>query len=111
MNEGLDDLDVPDNRWRILVAVLYGLFAVNVTITILAVSIHRIAGEFHTAEATMTWVVTGPMLAFGVVGPLVGKLGDRIGQRRIYLWGLAGAVVMAMASPVNIPGVVAMFGA
>ncbi|MCU1370526.1 MAG: hypothetical protein JWO77_1720 [Ilumatobacteraceae bacterium] len=89
---------VPDNRWRILVAVLYGLFAVNVTITILAVSIHRIAGEFDTAEATMTWVVTGPMLAFGVVGPLVGKLGDRVGMRRIYLWGLGGAAVMAVAS-------------
>lgn len=89
---------VPPNRWRILVAVLYGLFAVNVTITILAVSIHRIAGEFGTAESTMTWVVTGPMLAFGVVGPLVGKLGDRIGMRRIYLWGLGGATVMAFAS-------------
>ena len=90
--------EVPANRWRILVAVLYGLFAVNVTITILAVSIHRIAGEFGTAESTMTWVVTGPMLAFGVVGPLVGKLGDRIGMRRIYLWGLGGATVMAAAS-------------
>jgi EmrB/QacA subfamily drug resistance transporter len=83
------------NRWRILVAVLYGLFAVNVTITILAVSIPGIADEFGVSDATMTWVVTGPMLAFGVIGPLVGKLGDRLGYRRIYLWGLAGAAVMA----------------
>ena len=60
-------------RWWILATVLTGLFAVNVTITILAVSIHRIASEFNTTEATMTWVVTGPLLAFGVVGPLVGK--------------------------------------
>ena len=88
----------PDNRWRILAAVLYGLFSVNVTITILAVSIHRIATEFDTTDATMTWVITAPMLAFGVVGPLVGKLGDRIGHRRIYLWGLVGAIVMAGAS-------------
>ena len=93
-----DPAVIPANRWRILVAVLYGLFAVNVTITILAVSIHRIAGELDTTEPTMTWVVTGPMLAFGVVGPLVGKLGDRIGMRRIYLWGLGGATVMAFAS-------------
>lgn len=85
-------------RWWILGTVLFGLFSVNVTVTILAVSIHRIAGELHTAEATMTWVVTGPLLAFGVVGPLVGKLGDRLGHRRIYLLGLAGAAVMAAAS-------------
>lgn len=88
----------PENRWRVLVAVLFGLFAANVTVTILAVSIFGIAKELDTSEATMTWVVTGPMLAFGVIGPLVGKLGDRIGHRRIYLWGLAGTIVMAFAS-------------
>lgn len=82
----------------ILATVLFGLFSVNITITVLAVSIHRIAGEFHTADATMTWVITGPMLAFGVIGPAVGKLGDRLGQRRIYLVGLFGAGVMALCS-------------
>ena len=67
-----DEIEVgPDNRWRILATVLFGLFSVNVTITILAVSIHRIADELGTSEPTMTWVVIGPMLAFGVVGPLV----------------------------------------
>ena len=80
--------------------MLFGLFAVNVTITILAVSIHRIARELGTSEPTMTWVVTGPMLAFGVIGPLVGKLGDRLGHRRLFLWGLVGAAVMAGLSAV-----------
>ena len=47
---GAEPTAVPPNRWWILVAVLYGLFAVNVTITILAVSIHQIAGEFDTTE-------------------------------------------------------------
>lgn len=89
---------IPDNRWRILATVLFGLFSVNVTVTILAVSIHRIAGELRTSDATMTWVVVGPMLAFGVIGPLVGKLGDRLGHRRLFLWGLFGAAVMAAAS-------------
>lgn len=88
----------PANRWRILITVLFGLFSVNVTITILAVSIHRIADELGTSEPTMTWAVTAPMLAFGVIGPLVGKLGDRLGHRRLFLWGLVGAAVMALAS-------------
>ena len=88
----------PTNRWWILATVLFGLFSVNVTVTILAVSIHGIAEELGTSEPTMTWAVTGPMLAFGVIGPLVGKLGDRLGHRRLFLWGLAGAAVMAVAS-------------
>ncbi|MCB0988307.1 MAG: MFS transporter [Microthrixaceae bacterium] len=87
-------------RWWILATVLTGLFAVNVTITILAVSIHRIASEFNTTEATMTWVVTGPLLAFGVVGPLVGKLGDRYGHKRLFLLGMVGVVFTAVASAV-----------
>jgi EmrB/QacA subfamily drug resistance transporter len=90
--------EAPANRWKILATVLFGLFSVNVTVTILAVSIHSIAEELDTSEPTMTWVVVGPMLAFGVIGPLVGKLGDRLGHRRLFLWGLFGAAVMAAAS-------------
>ncbi|MBX3284497.1 MAG: MFS transporter [Actinobacteria bacterium] len=92
------DGETPDNRWRILATLMFGLFSVNVTITILAVSIHTIAKELGTTEPTMTWVVIGPMLAFGVIGPLVGKLGDRLGHRRLFLFGLLGAAVMAAAS-------------
>lgn len=91
----LGDGTVLDARWRILAALLFGLFAVNVTITVLAVSIHTIAEELNTTDATMTWVVIGPMLAFGVIGPLVGKLGDRLGHRRLFLFGLVGAAIMA----------------
>jgi EmrB/QacA subfamily drug resistance transporter len=94
---GLDPA-VHDRRWRILATVLTGLFAVNVTITILAVSIHGIAEEFGTTEATMTWAVTAPLLAFGVIGPLVGKLGDRLGHRRMFLGGMVITAVLAAAS-------------
>src|SRR5690606_38416964 len=86
------------SRWLVLGVVLFGLFSVNVTITILAVSIPRIAGDLHSTDQVVTWVVPGPTLAFGVIGPLVGKLGDRLGHRRVYLWGLFGAAVMAALS-------------
>jgi EmrB/QacA subfamily drug resistance transporter len=92
------DGEIPENRWRILATLMFGLFSVNVTITILAVSIHTIAAELDTSEPTMTWVVIAPMLAFGVIGPLVGKLGDRLGHRRLFLFGLLGAAIMAAAS-------------
>lgn len=84
--------------WLVLCVVLFGLFSVNVTITILAVSIPRIARELHSTDQVVTWVVTGPTLAFGVIGPLVGKLGDRLGHRRVYLWGLFGAAAVAAMS-------------
>ncbi|MCU1354202.1 MAG: Major Facilitator Superfamily transporter [Acidimicrobiales bacterium] len=111
MDGGAGAASTPTTRspWFVLAVVLYGLFSVNVTFTILAISIPRIAQELHTSEPTMTWVVTGPVLAFGVIGPLVGKLGDRVGQRRVYLWGLFGAACMAALSAVawNAPSLIA----
>jgi EmrB/QacA subfamily drug resistance transporter len=82
-------------RWIVLATTLSGLLTVTFTITILAVSIPTISQDLGTSESTLTWLITGPLLVFGVVGPAVGKLGDRIGHRRVYLVGLAGAAVFA----------------
>jgi len=84
--------------WLVLITTLFGLLSVTFTITILAVSIPDIAEELDSTESTLTWVITGPILAFAVIGPLVGKLGDRNGHRRIYLWGIAGSAVFAALS-------------
>lgn len=85
----------PRYPWLVLATALFGLFTVGFTITILAISVPRMAEEFNSVEATITWVVTGPMLAFAVVGPASGKLADIYGQRRVYLIGLAGAGIFA----------------
>lgn len=81
--------------WIVLVTALFGLLAVTFTITILAVSIPTIARDFGTSTSSLTWLITGPVLAFAVVGPAVGKLGDNIGHRRVFVAGLAGAAVFA----------------
>lgn len=65
-----------------------GLFSVNVTFTLLAVALPRIADDFGTTENTMTWVITGPLLAFGVAAPTLGKAADQYGAKRIYQLGL-----------------------
>ncbi len=65
-----------------------GLFSVNVTFTILAVALPRIAEDFDTTSNTMTWVITGPLLAFGVAAPSLGKAADQYGHKRIYQLGL-----------------------
>ena len=82
-------------RWWVLWTVLAGLFSVNVTFTIFAVALPRIARDFETSTNTLTWVITGPLLAFGIVAPVLGKVGDLKGHRRTYLLGLAGATVFA----------------
>jgi EmrB/QacA subfamily drug resistance transporter len=85
-------------RWWVLCTVLVGLFSVNVTFTVFAVSLPRIAKEFGSTENTMTWVITGPLLAFGIAAPALGRAGDLWGHRRLFLVGMGGAVVVAALS-------------
>ncbi|MGH2684273.1 MAG: MFS transporter, partial [Actinomycetota bacterium] len=82
-------------HWIVLATVLAGMFTVGFTITILAVSIPPIADDLGSTSATLTWVITGPLLALGVVGPAFGKAGDLWGHRRMYLVGMGGAAVFA----------------
>jgi len=87
-------------RWWVLITVLGGLLSVNITFTVFAVALPRLARELHTSQNGITWVITGPLLAYGVVAPAVGRLGDVWGHRRMYLIGLAGACVAAALSAV-----------
>jgi MFS family permease len=44
----------------------------------------------------MSWTGIGPTLAFGLAAPMFGKAGDIFGHRRLYLFGLLGAMVSAI---------------
>lgn len=81
--------------WIVLATVLFGLFSVGFSITILSVSIPRIAEELGSTQSTISWVVTAPILTFAIFGPSAGKLGDLRGQRRIYGISMACVVVFA----------------
>ncbi|MGA8370485.1 MAG: MFS transporter [Acidimicrobiales bacterium] len=80
-------------QWWVLWTVLAGLLSVNITFTVFVVALPKVAGELHTSVSTLTWTSTGPLLAFGVAAPVLGKIGDVWGLRRLYLWGLVGAAV------------------
>ena len=86
-------------QWWVLWTVLFGLLSVNLTITILAVALPRMAADFGTTANTMTWVITAPLLMFGVAAPAMGKLGDIWGHRRVFVAGMAGAVICAALTP------------
>jgi len=80
-------------QWWVLWTVLAGLLSVNITFTVFVVALPQVARQLHTSVSTLTWTSTGPLLAFGVAAPVLGKLGDLRGYRRLYLWGLSGAAV------------------
>lgn len=89
-----------EREWALLLVVLTALFTVGFTITILVVSLQSIADEFGSSVSVVSWSITGPMLAFGVVGPAYGKAGDLWGHKRVFVGGLFGAGVFAALTAV-----------
>lgn len=82
----------------VLFAALAGMFATTFPITILTIALGSIASEFGVRETTIAWVITAPMLCSAVALPLMGKLGDLHGHRRIFLLGFGAASVTAAAT-------------
>lgn len=78
------------SRFQIIamVFVLGAMFAVNLTVTLVAVVVPTIATDLDAADSTVVWAVTGPILAAAVLGPTFGKLGDQRGHRLVFLAGL-----------------------
>ncbi len=90
----------PRYSWWMLWSLLAGLFALNFTFTVFIVALPKVAGEFHTSVTVLTWTMVGPLLAYGLAAPVLGKTGDIFGHRRLYLIGLAGAMVSAVLTAV-----------
>lgn len=77
---------------RILVAALVGVFVTSFPAVILVASLPDVAAGLGTDEATVAWVITAPILIAAVALPLLGRLGDAHGHRRVFLIGLAVSV-------------------
>jgi EmrB/QacA subfamily drug resistance transporter len=98
------------HRWWVLAALLAGVLALNFTFTVFIVSLPKVADEFHTSVTVLTWTMTGPLLAYGLAAPLLGKAGDVFGHRRLYLLGLGGAMAAAAATALA-PNLITLIGA
>lgn len=75
-------------------AALVGMFAATFPVTILTVALGPIARDFSTTVNTMGWVIAAPLIGSAVALPVLGKMGDLYGHRRVFLWGFGVATVV-----------------
>jgi EmrB/QacA subfamily drug resistance transporter len=81
---GVDDR----RRWIALVVLCAGFLMIILDQTIVNVALPSIQGDLHFTQSALAWVVNAYLIAFGGLLLLVGRLGDLIGRRRIFLAGL-----------------------
>jgi MFS family permease len=82
-------------RW-LLLTTLTGMFSTSFPVTILSISVKPIALDLHSTPATVTWVTTAPLLATAVATPVLGRLGDIRGHRRLYLIGIMTSLIFSV---------------
>ncbi|WP_298335717.1 MFS transporter [Ferrimicrobium sp.] len=78
------------NPWFSLVAVAFGVIMVGLDATVVSIANPFIARGLHANLADLQWVTNGYLLVTAVLLIPAGKLGDRLGRRKIYLIGMAG---------------------
>jgi EmrB/QacA subfamily drug resistance transporter len=88
----------PDTRraqsWVLPLCVLIvGTFMSVLDTSIVNVAIPKMMTALNASSDDVEWVVTGYTLALGIVVPLTGWLGLRIGQTRLYMLAMLGFAV------------------
>jgi EmrB/QacA subfamily drug resistance transporter len=78
----------PPNEVAVLVTVTLATMLAPLNSTMIAVALPRIMGDFHVGIATAGWLITSYLIVMAALQPVAGKLGDRLGRRRLLLGGL-----------------------
>jgi EmrB/QacA subfamily drug resistance transporter len=85
------------SRWMALYVLCAGVLMIVLDATIVNVALPSIKQDLGFSQNNLAWVVNAYLIAFGGLLLLAGRLGDLIGQRRIFLIGLAIFTVASAA--------------
>jgi EmrB/QacA subfamily drug resistance transporter len=84
-----------DRRWIALVLLCVAQFMVVLDASIVNVALPTIGTALEFTESNLPWVVNAYVLTFGGFLLLGGRMADRLGRRRVFMFGL---VLFAVAS-------------
>lgn len=78
-----------NRKWWILLAMSSALALVFIDQTALAVALPAIQRELNLTNSLTQWVINAYLLALSAVILLGGKIGDRLGHKRAFLFGVS----------------------
>jgi EmrB/QacA subfamily drug resistance transporter len=84
------------NRWIALYVLCAGMLMIVLDITIVNVALPSIKDDLGFDQSSLAWVVNAYLITFGGLLLLAGRLGDLIGQRTVFLYGLAVFVAASL---------------
>jgi len=88
-------------RWIALYVLCAGVLMIVIDATIVNVALPSIQDDLGFSQSNLAWVVNAYLIAFGGLLLLAGRMGDLIGQRRIFLIGLGVFTVASLLCAVS----------
>jgi EmrB/QacA subfamily drug resistance transporter len=76
-------------RWLALYVLCAGMLMIVLDATIVNVALPSIQDSLGFSQSNLAWVVNAYLIPFGGLLLLAGRMGDLLGQRRVFLVGLA----------------------
>ena len=76
-------------RWLALYVLCAGMLMIVLDATIVNVALPTIQDSLGFSQSNLAWVVNAYLIPFGGLLLLAGRIGDLVGQRRVFLTGLA----------------------
>jgi MFS family permease len=96
----------PARTWPWLVFVGLGALVVSLSQSILIPVLATLPANLHTSADTVQWLLTSTLLVAAIAVPLLGRMGDMFGTRRMLLIALGamvvGSLVTALTSNVTL---------
>jgi EmrB/QacA subfamily drug resistance transporter len=75
-------------RWLALYVLCAGMLMIVLDATIVNVALPSIQDDLGFSQNNLAWVINAYMIPFGGLLLLAGRMGDLLGQRRVFLFGL-----------------------
>ncbi|KXZ17099.1 MFS transporter [Bacillus nakamurai] len=87
------------SRVLFLTAVASGTMLNPLNSSMISLALHSIQHQFHLSFTTVSWLISSFYLASAVAQPVTGKLGDMLGRKKLFLFGLLLVAVSAVGAP------------
>ncbi|MEG0947301.1 MAG: MFS transporter [Comamonas sp.] len=84
------------SRWLTLAIVSAALFLVVIDMTVLYTALPSLAQALHTTASEKLWILNAYSLVMAGLMPVMGALGDRLGHRRVFIFGMVTFGVASM---------------
>lgn len=82
--------------WLVLATVMVGTLLIGLDSTVVNLGLAKMMDDFGISVSTASWISTAYIISNAVFIPVFGKLGDTLGNRKIYFWSFIGFIFVSI---------------